>query len=189
MARTATKEDSSGSTWKRILVATDFSPDAVWAVEVASQLARDLGAEVILLHVDEPLVEVARSNERARRRRKANRELERVGRALEARGVTVRWSLRIARPAQEIVQAAVREGAQLIVMGTRGHSPAISALLGGIAYEVVRKAPCPVLTVRVPAIGPRASRSRAIAAARSRQPSVSRRARARTLGRSRRRRA
>jgi nucleotide-binding universal stress UspA family protein len=36
----------------------------------------------------------------------------------------------------------------LIVMGTHGHSVVHDLLLGSVAYKVVRKAPCPVLTVR-----------------------------------------
>jgi nucleotide-binding universal stress UspA family protein len=148
MARKAARDGKKASEWARILVATDFSPDSVRATEVAAQLASKLGAEIILVHADEPLVEAARSNEHARRRRISNTELERVTRALEADGLRARWLLRVGPPAREIVDAAAKEDVQLVVIGTRGYSAAISALLGGVAYDVVRKAPCAVVTVR-----------------------------------------
>jgi nucleotide-binding universal stress UspA family protein len=50
----------------------------------------------------------------------------------------------------EIIQYARRVGADLIVMGTHGRSALKQMLLGSVAEKVVRKAPCPVLTVRHP---------------------------------------
>lgn len=151
MARKAARDAKKAPGWARILVATDFSPDSVRAAEVAAQLASKLGAEIVLVHADEPLLEAARSNEHARRRQAANTELERTTRALEAEGLRARWLLRIGPPAREIVDVAAKENARLVVIGTRGRSAAISALLGGVAYDVVRKAPCPVVTVRAAA--------------------------------------
>jgi nucleotide-binding universal stress UspA family protein len=52
----------------------------------------------------------------------------------------------------EIIQVARKESADLIVMGTHGRTGIDHLLLGSIAENVVRKSPCPVLTVRLPGI-------------------------------------
>jgi nucleotide-binding universal stress UspA family protein len=50
----------------------------------------------------------------------------------------------------EIVRYAKTENIDLIVMGTHGRGPIVHMLMGSVAEKVVRKAPCPVLTVRHP---------------------------------------
>ena len=52
------------------------------------------------------------------------------------------------KPFFEIIQYCRQENIDLIVLGTHGHSALASMLLGSVAEKVVRKAPCPVLTVR-----------------------------------------
>jgi nucleotide-binding universal stress UspA family protein len=143
MARTTVKIRKTAPASSRILVATDFSSHAVHAAEVGSRLARALGAEVVLMHADEPLIELTHSNAHMRRRRMDIAELG-------ARGVPARSLFRVGKPAREIVDAAAEEDAAMVVMGTRGRTAAVGALLGGVAYEVIRKASCPVLTVRGP---------------------------------------
>jgi nucleotide-binding universal stress UspA family protein len=53
-------------------------------------------------------------------------------------------------PSDEIVQYAVLEGIDLIVMGTQGRARTAHVLMGSVAEKVVRLAPCPVLTVHHP---------------------------------------
>ena len=57
-------------------------------------------------------------------------------------------ALRWGSPFLEIVRYAKEHGIELIVMGTHGRGPIAHLLLGSVAEKVVRKAPCPVLTVR-----------------------------------------
>jgi len=52
------------------------------------------------------------------------------------------------RPAEAILQAAIAEKADLIVMGTRGLGAVGSLFLGSQSQKVVAEAPCPVLLVR-----------------------------------------
>ncbi len=59
--------------------------------------------------------------------------------------------LLVGDPATAIAQAAEREGADLIVMGTHGRTGLTRLLMGSVAEAVVRKARCPVLTVKHPA--------------------------------------
>jgi nucleotide-binding universal stress UspA family protein len=54
-------------------------------------------------------------------------------------------------PAEEILKAAAALPADLVVMGTHGRSGLGRLLVGSVAEKVMRKAPCPVLTVKAPA--------------------------------------
>ncbi len=141
---------------QRILVATDFSEQAEVAVRYGVELARAFSAELILCHVVEgadilsqlppggegyfppnlPEVEKQLAEENCRR------ALQEVGfsngRIIVGEG----------KPFLEIVRIARQEAVDLIVVGTHGHGPVAHLLLGSVAERVVRKADCPVLTVR-----------------------------------------
>jgi nucleotide-binding universal stress UspA family protein len=56
----------------------------------------------------------------------------------------------LGHPVMEILRYANDNGIHLIVMGTHGRGPLGHMVLGSVAERVVRKAPCPVLTVRTP---------------------------------------
>ena len=53
-------------------------------------------------------------------------------------------------PFNEIINAATEISVDLIVIGTHGRTGISHVMLGSVAEKVVRKAPCPVLTVRMP---------------------------------------
>jgi nucleotide-binding universal stress UspA family protein len=57
------------------------------------------------------------------------------------------------KPGEEIVAFAKERNCDLIVMGTHGRTGLERALLGSVAEQVVRAAPCPVLTLRLPSKG------------------------------------
>jgi nucleotide-binding universal stress UspA family protein len=145
-------------TLSRILVPIDFSPSSQAALEYASFLAARLGATLEVLHVWQPagyvgpdtlaLLPVSSGQagwEEARQsvRREVERALPRGGAA--AVGVRVEAG----EPADTIL-AAASSGADLVVMGTHGRTGLARLLLGSVAEAVVRRATCPVLTVRVP---------------------------------------
>jgi universal stress protein A len=56
--------------------------------------------------------------------------------------------VRLGLPADEIVQTAQEQGVDLIIISTHGHAGLKHVLLGSTAEQVVRRAPCPTLTVR-----------------------------------------
>jgi nucleotide-binding universal stress UspA family protein len=135
---------------------TDFSDCAEQARDLAVQLARALGAELILLHV-------AVAAPRLREGLTGAPELERVfederewatkalaERAAECRKQGVPTLARVVTgvPHQEIVETAGREGAAFIVMGTHGRGALERFFLGSVADRVVRAAPCAVVTRR-----------------------------------------
>jgi nucleotide-binding universal stress UspA family protein len=142
-----------------ILHPTDFSESAEHAEQQAVRLAHAVGGEVVLLHVavEAPLYgEGLMTPKEIREVYEAARKW--VTGALEARcakirehGLATRWVLRTGVPHEEIARAAIEEGADYIVVGTRGRGGLERAFLGSVADRVVRTAPCPVVTVRLPA--------------------------------------
>lgn len=143
----------------RILVPTDFSKHSQNALRYAAAFAEKFGAELYLLHVVQDLAlfipeavsvapPIAPPIEQLTA---AVREaLDRVLRESNLQGLTVHQEVREGTPFYEIIQAAKERDIDLIIMGTHGHGGLAHVLLGSVTEKVVRKAPCPVLTVRHP---------------------------------------
>jgi nucleotide-binding universal stress UspA family protein len=129
----------------RILVATDFSACSLNALRYAEALARTLGAEIVLLHVD--AVPVAGSDRAAVKRVLVEGKLALAADQLHDLGLRARTVLRVGAADEEILDAAEKERASLIVVGTHGRNPVVRMLLGSVAERVVRGARCPVLVV------------------------------------------
>jgi nucleotide-binding universal stress UspA family protein len=139
---------------KRIVCATDFSGTSEAAVAGAERLAGPLGAEIVLLHVavEAPLWRESVYTRDVRKvfesqRQWAAETLAARVTALAANGVRARAIVKPGVAWREIIDTARDEGAELIVIGTHGHSGLNRMLLGSVAERVVRQAPCPVVTV------------------------------------------
>jgi len=136
-----------------ILHPTDFSDQAQHAFAAACSLARDHGSRLIVLYVRAPAVV-------------AYGELGPVvtdlvwtpadvkaglaGFHLPDPGVEVEYRVAEGEPAAEIVGQARVLGANLIVMGTHGRTGLGRLLMGSVAEAVLRRAPCPVLSLKSP---------------------------------------
>jgi nucleotide-binding universal stress UspA family protein len=141
---------------KKILVATDFNELAATAMRFAGTLARQSGAELIVVYADtfEPPPEftsaqiesVAQSIERSRRR--AKEELERHAAKHIPSGVRWRTIVVEGTPATAILHTTQIEHADLIAMGTHGRGALQRLITGSVAEHVIRYAHVPVLTVR-----------------------------------------
>ena len=137
----------------KILVPTDFSQHSANAVRYGAELAAKFGAELHLLHCveqtpilygeggawisPETIVELQAA---------ADKQLQEV--PVDTEGVTVKRKCVDGHPFVEVIRYAKSEETDLIVMGTHGRGAIAHLLLGSVAEKVVRKAPCPVLTVR-----------------------------------------
>ena len=140
----------------RLLVPTDFSAGSERAWAVARQLATQLRAELVLVHVlvETPLYSEGPFTMKQVRsvfdaaRAWAVKTLGEWTAPAAAAGLSARWVVRTGVPHQEIVGAAAQERADLIVIGTHGRGGLDRALLGSVADRVIRLAPCPVVTVR-----------------------------------------
>jgi nucleotide-binding universal stress UspA family protein len=138
---------------KKILVPIDFSQTSAQALPYAASLAERFGAEVILLHVIEPLPLPVDSGyvppgPQSPDRKVAQDHLLRLRQEVFAADAPARTLVRIGAPFQEIADAAKSLGADLIVLTTHGYTGLTHVLLGSTAERVVRYADCPVLVVR-----------------------------------------
>lgn len=138
---------------KTILVPTDFSDASAAAQRYACALAEALDSRVHLLHVvQDPYVQpwaaeafgVSLAGVLERWEQDARTQLDQ----LRGSSDRVECVTRVGHPFVEILNYATENQVDLIVMGTHGRGPVAHMLLGSVAERVVRKAPCPVLTVR-----------------------------------------
>jgi nucleotide-binding universal stress UspA family protein len=141
----------------KILVPVDFSPHAERAFAYAMTLAQRFGATLGLVHVvEDPFVTGAWTNEVYVPNvaelfdgliANAEQQLTRLKKSAAAAGVAAETTVTTGRPAHVIVEQAKEGGFNLIVMGTHGRTGLSHVVMGSVAERVVRKAPCPVLTV------------------------------------------
>jgi nucleotide-binding universal stress UspA family protein len=136
-----------------ILHPTDFSERSKSALAVACTLARDHGALLLILHVEVPPVGACDEGvvvlDLEAYEQGLRKELEQVrpetGKIRVARRLVMATD-----PVAEILRTARRERCDLIVMGTHGRTGLKRLVLGSVAEQVLRRAPCPVLTVKAP---------------------------------------
>ena len=143
---------------KRILAPIDFSPDSEKALKYAMRLAQQSDAQLLLLHVTEPLIYTsdfmppgAMYDWEASALQRANEKLT-AAQATVAAGkqkkIGTEIHVRTGVAHHEITQAAQTLKADLIVISTHGRTGLRHMLMGSTAERVVQHAPCPVLVVR-----------------------------------------
>ncbi len=142
-----------GTKVKKILVPTDFSECSMAATDHAISLAQTFQAQVILLHVMEPPVygldfSLTHPGTLPLVRQKLMEMMERSVDVMSDHGVEAEGYFIIGVPSVEIIRAAEKHGADLIVMGTHGRTGLSHILLGSTAERVIQRAHCPVLTVK-----------------------------------------
>lgn len=142
---------------KTILVPTDFSDCSDAAIRYGRALADAFGASLHLLHVVQDPYKQAWAAEGfaapvtdmlVQWETQARKRLEEAAAACAPIPATV--ATRIGSPFYDIALYAAELNVDLIVIGTHGRGPIGHVLLGSVAERIVRKAPCPVLTVRHP---------------------------------------
>jgi nucleotide-binding universal stress UspA family protein len=138
---------------QKILFATDFSSASDAALRYASALARDTGAKLLIVHVEEPPVAYGTGEMYFEPIETTRPGLEETLTLVRPTIPTVvcEHQLLLGNPAQELVELAEREKVDLIVMGTHGRTGLSRLLMGSVAEEVVRRASCPVFTLKQPA--------------------------------------
>jgi len=134
-----------------ILVPADFSETSDRALEYGKNLAKKLNSKLYLLHVVEeieyypgfvmpPIFEELKNH--------AISELNKLAKPLKEEGMDVQVEVKIGKSWQQIVNTAKANSVDLIVIGTHGRTGLSHVLLGSIAEKVVRRASCPVMTIR-----------------------------------------
>jgi nucleotide-binding universal stress UspA family protein len=136
---------------RRILLATDLSPASDGAAVQALDLARDLGAELLIVSVIDagslrlPGNRSARVDQVRGGREAAAQDLVTRGRAM---GVRVNFLIWEGDAGESIVEAARSEQVDLVVVGSHGRGSVGRFFLGSVSDFVVRHAASPVLVVR-----------------------------------------
>lgn len=141
---------------KRILLPTDLSNASISAFKYAKSIAEKYGASIYVLHVLENIPPVLAIHaldltiERVEKNMEENarRQLEKIVKENLKTKNKVQLFIRKGIVDEEIVKFADAKKIDLIIMGTHGRTGIEYTLLGSIAEKVVRKAKCPVLTVK-----------------------------------------
>jgi nucleotide-binding universal stress UspA family protein len=141
--------------WKRICCPIDFSDASRAAMELAADLARRFGAELVLVHaypvpgytfpdgsvVASPRMMQELADQAARHLAEWRGEAEKLG------VPRVTTATAVGEPAGEILAYAAEHRVDVLVLGTHGRTGLEHALMGSVAERVVRRAKIPVLTV------------------------------------------
>ena len=137
-----------------ILVPVDFSAHSEVTFRYATTLALRLGASIELLHVVEnpspnglSSLEVPIPTAEVRESVVADRS-ERLSRYTAPSRLRLQRTLRVGTPVQTILGYAESGAFDLIVMGTHGRTGLAHLLMGSVTEQVIRHAPCPVVTLR-----------------------------------------
>jgi len=143
---------------RRILVPVDFSDACRVVLDYAVDIARDRGAEVVLLHVVglpvapfDPAYGVA-ADPRLLLDLQSGAEkglADLAAKAGAGSNLSLKTKILTGAPSREIVREAREGGYDLVVIGTHGRTGFRHVFLGSVAENVVRLAPCPVVTVRL----------------------------------------
>jgi nucleotide-binding universal stress UspA family protein len=146
--------------FKKILFCTDFSENSHYAFSYALDLAKTYKASLLILHVTPPpvhpeqlsiylppekLKELLKSQKDEMAHLLKENYLKKMDRLKNFKVL-----FKEGEPFVEIIRTARKESAGLIVMGTHGRTGLDHVFFGSTAEKVVRKSPCPVLTVRLP---------------------------------------
>lgn len=140
-----------------ILVPTDFSENAQKALDLAKEIARGTNATLHLVHVVEPVVypadwsyaQVGFADLERELETNMQRELNGMADLLQKEGYKVETAILRGRASDEICAYAKDHKASIVAIGTHGRGGLEHFLFGSTTERVLRKAPCPVLSVRL----------------------------------------
>jgi nucleotide-binding universal stress UspA family protein len=137
---------------RTVLHPSDFSGASQPAFELACALARDYKAKLVLLHVTPPTRVYAPDGIATPFPPEGEYDAQVQLARLRPEDPLVEVDHHVVEgdPADEILKAAATLHADVIVLGTHGNTGLTRLLVGSVAEHVMRKAPCPVLTVRAP---------------------------------------
>ena len=149
------------TTIKKVLVPIDFSDYSKSALKYAVNFAKSFNAEIILVYVVEPVIyppdfsmgQIAMPSITTEWYDRAKDELQKLAKSEIKEIANVKTIIKTGKPFVEIIETAKEENIDLIIIATHGHSGVEHILFGSTAEKVVRKAPCPVLTLREPIKG------------------------------------
>ncbi len=134
----------------KILFPTDFSHTGDAALKLATSLARDTGASLMIVHVEEPPTAYGGGELYYGIPEPATEDLRKMLHKVVPTDPNVSYEHRLVTgdPANAVVRLANEEGVDLIVLGTHGRTGLSRLLMGSVAEAIVRRAKCPVISYR-----------------------------------------
>jgi len=146
---------------KKILVPIDFSDYSKSALKYAVNFAKKFNAVLFLIYVVEPIIyppdfsmgQIAIPTVDLDMDKRAFEELNKLAEKEIPKELKASTIVKTGKPFLEIIETASEENIDLIIIATHGHTGMEHILFGSTAEKVVRKASCPVLTLREPAKG------------------------------------
>ncbi|MHB8578811.1 MAG: universal stress protein [Ignavibacteriaceae bacterium] len=146
---------------EKVLVPIDFSDYSKNSLKYAVNFVKKFGAELYLIYVVEPIIyppdfsmgQIAIPSVDLEMDKRAVEELEKLAMKEIPPEIKVSTIVKTGKPFIEIIETASEEKIDLIIISTHGHTGMEHILFGSTAEKVVRKAPCPVLTLREPVKG------------------------------------
>ena len=147
--------------FSKILVPIDFSDFSKSALKYAVTFAQHYHAKLVLIYVMEPIIyppdfsmgQITLPTVNFEMDQRAKEELDKLAETEIGSLVEVQTIIKTGKPFVEIIDSAKEEDVDLIIISTHGHSGVEHILFGSTADKVVRKSPCPVLTLREPIKG------------------------------------
>lgn len=133
---------------KKVLFSTDHSRTGDLAFALAASIAHHAGAELMIVHVAEDAGAYGGAYYHGTTNPTEVDLQQKLAALIPAQDVASSRHLLSGKPAPAIVRFAGEHQVDLIVMGTHGCSGISSVLVGSVAEEVIRTAPCPVLAVK-----------------------------------------
>ncbi len=146
--------------FKKILCPTDFSEASLCSIKMAREMAKNFDSEIILLNVHKPIPHLpsprlqasdvtfdvsAYENEIIA---EAKHSLQKLADELLGPDVKTTIHVHMGTPSKEILQVAEDEEVGAIFIATHGRTGLSRIFFGSTAQRVVRRAQCPVLTIR-----------------------------------------
>ncbi len=146
---------------KKVLVPIDFSDYSKSSLKYAVNFVKQFHAELFLIYVVEPVIyppdfsmgQIAIPTVDLEMDKRAVEELNKLAQKEIPSELKVKTIVKTGKPFIEIIETASEENIDLIIIATHGHTGVEHILFGSTAEKVVRKAPCPVLTLREPVKG------------------------------------
>lgn len=147
---------------KTILVPTDFSKEAGYALDAAIDLAARAGAQVILLHVVEGFVpgsfatqgggpdDISEEFFMRKLLEKGKNDLSKLVANRKLENINIITNVKVGNPFHHIARDILDNEADLVVMGSKGASGYEEVLIGSNTERVVRYSKCPVITIKKP---------------------------------------
>ena len=146
--------------FKKILVPTDFSEPSFCGLKMAGEMAKHFDTEILIVNVHKPIPKLPTPRVEASETTfdisayekqiiaEAENNLVELGAEFLGDQIKPKVIVREGEAAHEILDVAAEEGVDAIIIATHGRTGLAKIVFGSVAQRVVRRAQCPVLTIR-----------------------------------------